>query len=83
MFWRSPSKFYTKLRKVYKKYDPCFSTVKNWAIEFRGGCTFFEDDTYERTTKTGQPPKTTSERFFKYIRFQDEKATVYAAFVKS
>jgi transposase len=53
----TPNEIYLKFIKVYGDSSPSFSTIKNWAAEFKRGPTSLEDDPREGRPKSATTPE--------------------------
>jgi histone-lysine N-methyltransferase SETMAR len=53
----TPNEIYSKFIKVYGDSSPSFSTIKNWAAEFKRGRTSLEGDPREGRPKSATTPE--------------------------
>ena len=53
----TPNEIHSKLIKVYGDSSPSFSTIKQWAAEFKRGRTSLEDDQREGRPKSATTPE--------------------------
>jgi histone-lysine N-methyltransferase SETMAR len=53
----TPNEIHSKFIKVYRDSSPSFSTIKEWAAEFKRGHTSLEDDPREGRPKSATPPE--------------------------
>jgi histone-lysine N-methyltransferase SETMAR len=53
----TPNDIHSKFIKVYGDSAPSFSTIKNWAAEFKRGRTSLEDDPREGRPKSATTPE--------------------------
>jgi histone-lysine N-methyltransferase SETMAR len=53
----TPKEIHSKFITVYWDSSPSFQTIKKWAVEFKRGCTSFEDDPRKGRPKSAPPPE--------------------------